>query len=532
MSAAATPIWSASSAELPLQHRREEDSENTHVSLPNAPDTPPRSKEHSGNELPDSASGMENRLQRRKCTEPLDLIETTPFRFVVLALFAAFGFINQVQYVAFAFVIRETETYFNVGALEVNLLSLLIPVVYVIGVLPGCFVYNKVGLRYGMIIGAAVNAFASTLKLIAVWVPQYPLLVVAQLFVAMGQILFLSLPTLIAGIWFPPKERTVATAVASLLGFAGMAVGMFYSPHVVSLPDDCTATNWAALMGSQFGFSTLVLVLVVALARDKPLHRPSLTSTEDYKLPLFKFIKSQFRDLNFVLLTVSFGLITGFLTAVAGVLAQLLEPFGIDETESGLLAFSGILGGALNCALVGFLVDQTHRYKFTALGLATVSTALFVIATVLTKTVSDADALRVALYVLVPLLEFLVLPIVPVVMELAVELAYPCPETVPSTIVLASMCFFSFVGMIVFSIVLGDDPTVESGFYVLLITLIASALSIVGLLCVKEQLHRQAEDEVAPESQESSPADDGEQRIIETGVLATQAVDVRTLSPV
>ncbi|AYU77922.1 hypothetical protein, unknown function [Leishmania donovani] len=482
-------------------------------------------KKFGGSHLPDSVSVAEN---CRDGSESDDVIKATPFRFVIVALFAAFGFINQVQYVAFASITRETQTYFGVSALEVNLLILLIPIVYVLGVIPGCFVYNKVGLRYGMIIGAALNAFASVLKLVAVWAPKYPLLVVAQVFVAGGQILFLSLPPLIAGIWFPPNERTVATAVASLMGFAGMAVGMFYSPNVIFLPDHNTRKEWGASMGSQFGFSTLVLLLMLALASDKPKHRPSFTSTEHYKLPLLKFLKSQFEHLNFVLLTVAFGLITGFFTAVAGILAQLLEPFGISETKSGILAFSGILGGAANCALVGTFVDRTHYYKCTALTLAAISTALLLVVVIVAKAPTNLGAVTLAFYILVPFLAFLVLPIVPVVMELAVELTYPCPETVSSTIVLASMCFVSFAGMVVFSLILGDKPTMDSSLYVLLITLLVSAVSLGMLFFVKEQLRRKAQDKILCETGNGSASQAVKRPTAETDV---PAADARAQSP-
>ncbi|KAG5508612.1 hypothetical protein GH5_06865 [Leishmania sp. Ghana 2012 LV757] len=488
--------------DLPTEERQPDCLDET---VPPILASPQDAKNFEISNFPDPASITEN---GGECSGSDCTVQTTPFRFVILSLFAAFGFINQVQYVAFASITRETQRYFHVGSLEVNLLSLLVPITYVVGVAPGCLLYNKVGLRYGMIIGAGVNTFASLLKFIAVWAPKYPLLVVAQVLVAGGQILFLSLPTLIAGIWFPPKERTVATAVATLMGFAGMAVGMFYSPNVISLPNRNTRKEWAASMGSQFAFSGLVLLLMVVLASDRPKYRPSRTSTDHYKLPLLKFLQSQLRDFNFVLLTIAFGLIAGIFTAVAAVLAQLLEPFGISETKSGILAFSGILGGAANCALIGSFIDRTHLYKYTTMTLAAVSTALLLLTIIFTKTINHADALMTALYVLVPFLEFLVLPMVPVVMELAVELTYPCPETVSSTIVLASMCFFSFVGIIVFSLVLTDTPTVDRGFYVLLITFTVSALGIVMLIFVKEKLRRKAEDEGLCGTQSGHTAED------------------------
>ncbi|KPI89095.1 hypothetical protein ABL78_1831 [Leptomonas seymouri] len=474
-------------------------------------------------------------------TSPVAVIRTTPYRHLMIIMFAVFGFSNQLQYVAFTTIVREAEAYFNVNAIAVNVLSLLIPIIYVVGVVPGCYIYNHVGLRYGMIIGAGTNAFAGLLKLIAVWAPYYPLLVVAQIFVAIGQILYLSLPTLIAGIWFPPSERTVATAVASLMGFAGMAVGMFYSPHVVSLPDENTQKEWGGLMGSQFGLSMLILVVIGICARDKPKYNPSQTSTENYKLPLARFLKAQMRDKNFMLLTVSFGLSVGFLSSIAGMLTQLLEPFEISEEISGILAFSGILGGAMNCGVVGLCVDYTHRYKLTILILTAIMIVLVIIVTTILKVVKDFNAVAVALYILIPLVELTVLPIVPVVMELAVELAYPCPETVPTTLVLASMCFFSFVSMMIFSFILGDVPTTNSSFYCLLLTLCVSVASFIGFFFVQEKLCRHVEDDaldkaVAEEDERgdddegAKAANDGaeihEKRMnVETGIAASPPDD-------
>ncbi|KAG5508275.1 hypothetical protein JKF63_05531 [Porcisia hertigi] len=453
--------------------------------------------EFKGKDLPNSQKTEEANREDHEA----DLVfKTTPFRFIVLGLFAAFGFINQIQYVGFTTIIRETESFFGVNAFKVNVLSLLVPMVYVIGVIPGCYLYNKVGLRYGLIIGTGLNATASVIKFIAVWAPKYPLLAIAQVLVAGGQILFLSLPTLVAGIWFPSNERTVATSVASLFSFFGMAVGMFYPPYVISLPDRNTQKEWGASIGSQCAFSILVLTLTSLFVSDKPKYRPSVTSDDLYKLPLLNFLKSQLKDLNFLLLAAAFGLITGSMTAIAAVMEQLLRPFGIEETTTAILAFTGILGGALNCALVGRFVGRTHYYKYTAIALATLSTSLLLVVVIGIKTIQETEGKMTLFYVLVPVIEFLVLPLVPVVMELGVELAYPCPETVPTTIVLGSMCFFSLIGTVVFSLIIGVTPTVERTFSVVLVALILSAISTGALVFVKETLRRKARDEALGES--------------------------------
>lgn len=473
-----TLCWSALSICTPedaIPHTAKEDGEVTpmETSLP-ALGTPPYQQDA------DDEAG-----------EAVVVYRASRVRFVVAAVFALFGLINQVQYVAYATIVRETEDKFGVNALQVNLLSLLIPVVYCLGVVPGCWLYNVVGLRHGQILGAGANAFASSLKLICVWAPRYPLVVVAQVFVAVGQIFYLSLPPLIAARWFPVEERTVATAACSLMGFVGMAVGMFASPRVVYLPDHADNGAWGRLMGTQFAVSVLVLLLMIALVPEKPKHKPSPTAAkEEGDAYIWKTLRRPFRNANMMALAVFFGLPVGFLTAVAALLTQIVEPFGIPEQHAGILAFAGILGGAANCAVVGWIVDRLRRYKAALLLLTCSVTVLLVPVAILMKTVKNNDVFAIAAYIIVPLLECLVLPLVPVAMELSVELTYPEPETASATVALLSMCFFSFVGMIVFSLILGDHPTKSNSAVVVIVTLVLCALSVVGLLFVKEDRRR------------------------------------------
>lgn len=427
---------------------------------------------------------------------------TSRMRFVVVAIFAIFGFVNQVQYTAYATIVREAQDKFSVSALEINLLSLLIPVVYCLFVVPGCWYYTKVGLRYGMITGGAINALGSILKFIAVWAPKYPIVVIAQIFVAFGQVLYLSLPPLIAARWYPVPQRTVVTAVCSLFGFFGMAVGMFYSPRIVSNANNTVANkHWAALMGSQMGLSLLVVVLMLAFVAERPKKRPCVTADRDEEESgkLWGHLRHQFKNINLLILALALGGTVGCLSAVAGVLTQILEPFGISEQTSGILAFAGIMGGAANCALVGFIVDRSRRYRVVLLALTAAVLALLTPAVILSRVVTNNKAIAVAMYIIIPLLELLVLPLVPVTMELSVELTYPDPETVSSTLVLMSMCLISFIGMVVFSVILGDFPTKTSSFIVLLIALCCCAVSFVGMWFVKERRlrHKQEQSDIS-----------------------------------
>ncbi|EPY37057.1 hypothetical protein STCU_00240 [Strigomonas culicis] len=394
--------------------------------------------------------------ERSHCKE---VFKVTKRRFLVLLLFAFIGFITQVQYVCFSTVVRATEEKYDVNAFTVNLLSILIPVIYVLGVFPLFYLFNKIGLRYGIIGAAGLNTIATALKFISIWVPYIGLLIVAQIFVAACQLLTLGLGPLVASVWFPAPERAVATSVGTLFGFIGMAVGMFYGPYIVSLPNQMSNMHWGVFYGVQFGFILVVSALSFFLIPGKPKYRPASTSTHVMDVAVWPVLKTQLKSFNIMLLTISFGIITGLLTAVAAMLTQILEPFGISSDISGTLAFSGILGGSASCVVAGLLMDRYHCYRKLLLLLGFATLALLIPIAAVSKGAGSNMPVQIVAYIVIPLVECLVLPMVPVGLELIVELTFPAPEHIAATVLLASMCLWSVIGMLVFSCVVGDTPT-------------------------------------------------------------------------
>ncbi|EPY41559.1 hypothetical protein AGDE_02365 [Angomonas deanei] len=268
-------------------------------------------------------------------------VRTSRLRIVVLTVFAGLNFVTQVQYVTFSTIVRETQGFYHISALTVNVLCLIIPLVFAIGAYPGCLVYNKIGLWNGFLLGFSVNSFAGVLKFISVVKPHVAFLVVAQVCVGIGQLFSLGLASLVSSVWFPVHERSLATSFGALFGFVGMAVGMFYSPFMVDTADD--VAGWVTLWVTQFGFSGLFLAFhgfSKLFIPERPKYPPALTATTELDtVPLPTVFKAVLKNKKFIYVTLVFGVISGFLTAVAAMLIQLLEPFGIPETTSGILAF-------------------------------------------------------------------------------------------------------------------------------------------------------------------------------------------------
>jgi MFS transporter, FLVCR family, feline leukemia virus subgroup C receptor-related protein len=412
-------------------------------------------------------------------------------RWIVLLIYCLYGLSNQVQYVAFSTIVRELQDYYRISSLQVNVLTAMFPIIYVMLVFPGCTVYEAIGLRGGLLIGAGFNAIGSVLKLLAVWIAEYWILLIAQLFNAVSQVFFLALPPLVASTWFPDNERTLATALGTLSGFVGMAIGMFYSPQLVE--KHSTTKNFGVLFGSQCCLGVVVFLGVLLFVDPSPPSSPSLTANRrTERVAVWPVLREQLKNKNVVLLCLCFGLVNGLYTGLAAVLSQIMQPFGVTEDQTGLIALCGILSGAVGCGVVAPFVDRHRQYKkpiiffFGIVGLLAAMTSLCM------KVISN-DFVTAA-FVLTILIELMVLPVMPIVLELSVELTYPHPETICSSLAIASLSFWSVVGIGIFSAILGDTPTQSDSFTLMTTVVVINFVAVFLMFFVKEDCLRLAKE--------------------------------------
>ena len=420
------------------------------------------------------------------------VIQLSKRRWLVLGLFMLYGFSNQLQYVAYVTIVDQAKAFFSCTPAAINALAAIFPAIYVIFVFPGCKAYGSLGLRKGMLIGATLNGLGSIIKMVAAAaVPNFWLLVVANVFNAGAQVLFLGLPPMVASIWFPDDERTLATALGTLTGFVGMACGLFYSPRVLNGFPHSEKTGMTVLFATQAVASVLPMIGVFFFVSNAPPSPPSRTANSGAQsIPsILAVLKRYCTNKNFMVMAITFGAVVGLFTALATVLPQLLKPLGIGEDKTGVLSFVGILSGALSCALTAPVIDKYRQYKKPWLLLLSLQCIFLAIMMVVVYAM-DAPSVA-ASFVLIIALEMAMLPQFPVAMELAVELTYPDSESLAGSALMVSLSFWSVIGTIVFSIILGKNPTI--GDTRLLLDVMMGVLVAVWLalvLFLKEDLRR------------------------------------------
>ena len=87
------------------------------------------------------------------------------------------------------------------------------------------------GLRSGMVLATFMGMLCGWVRYLSVTIEDqrtaYAVLLLGQCIGALAQPMFTNAPAKIAGSWFPPKEREIATTVAAILNPVGNAIGIW-----------------------------------------------------------------------------------------------------------------------------------------------------------------------------------------------------------------------------------------------------------------------------------------------------------------
>lgn len=350
-----------------------------------------------------------------------------PNRWIALGLCAAYSCTNAIQWVTYAPVADSSKEYFNLNTFQLNMLSTVYMIVFVIGAVFTCSTFERWGVRRAVLIGSGLNALGSILKFfLGIEVPCYTTVIIAQTVNAFAQLFVLSTPPLIAAQYFPANTRAFATAVAATANTVGYAAWLVVPPLIVT---SASKSQFQILFGIQMGMCSAVFLGVIFFLKPPQYLPPStelldakrsttngnesgqlkevegavemssytytassptksnvqkcvLSNTEEVKsvhlsrwdrfmanqqvvilIQVFQTCALLVRNRDFCLLLCSFSIGTGTIWAFFGVLAQISDPVGVSELLAGISGSGSVVFATILAYLVGLWVDRTHRYK-------------------------------------------------------------------------------------------------------------------------------------------------------------------------
>ncbi|XP_055438978.1 heme transporter FLVCR1 isoform X1 [Bubalus kerabau] len=180
--------------------------------------------------------------------------------------------------------------------------------------------------------------------------------------------------------------------------------------------------------------------------KEKPQYPPSqaqavLQDSPPGEYSYVKSIRNLFKNIPFVLLLISYGIMTGAFYSVSTLLNQMiLTHYEGEEVNAGRIGLTLVVAGMVGSILCGLWLDYTKTYKHTTL---TVYILSFVGMVVFTFTLSLGHIIIV--FVTGGLLGFFMTGYLPLGFEFAVEITYPESEGTSSGLLNAAAQIFGIL---------------------------------------------------------------------------------------
>lgn len=199
-------------------------------------------------------------------------------------------------------------------------------------------------------------------------------------------------PSFVSAVWFPPRERTWATALGFLGNNLGPALGFLVALPVQREPD----LPWLLYAESILAAISLAMILLhfpaaprmapSATARsrrradphvsvngsvndeaDAVVPRPSLRRAVAVVMAHFREMGRSLLNVPFVLLALSGGIQGGVFNGWSASLPVLLKPMGISSDRAQWLGFFANVAGISGALLVGFISERLFHRKYKRL---------------------------------------------------------------------------------------------------------------------------------------------------------------------
>ncbi|XP_029808924.1 feline leukemia virus subgroup C receptor-related protein 2 isoform X4 [Suricata suricatta] len=307
--------------------------------------------------------------------EDLSVIKVSKRRWAVVLLFSCYSMCNAFQWIQYGSINNIFMKFYGVSAFAIDWLSMCYMLTYIPLLVPVAWLLEKFGLRTIALTGSALNCLGAWVKLGSLKPHLFPVTVLGQVICSVAQVFILGMPSRIASVWFGANEVSTACAIAVFGNQLGIAIGFLVPPVLVpNIEDqDKLAYHISIMFYIIGGVATLLFILVIIVFKEKPKHPPSRAQSLSYALasPDASYLSSivrLFKNLNFVLLVITYGLNAGAFYALSTLLNRMvIIHYPGEEVNAGRIGLTIVIAGMLGAVISGIWLDRSKTYKETTL---------------------------------------------------------------------------------------------------------------------------------------------------------------------
>lgn len=384
-------------------------------------------------------------------------------RWYILIVFSICASLNNLIWNTWGPIQGTSQVVFGWDNTTITLMADWGPISFVVAVVPMCWLMDMKGLRVAVLAAAFLEFIGSGLRCIPVndLTLQTWIIHCGQFITGIGGPIAMAAAPLVSAAWFPPEQRTTATAISSLACYSGTALSFLIGPllvpdvltyvspaqiknatskgqisflklshHFNQTQKDVFARKIMNLMYIELGATFLTMMCILIYFPEKPKLPPSVTAAVG-RLEFKVGAKSLLKNGQFWLLVFIYGVGTGIYGGWCSVLDLNVSQFGISQNTAGWLGFGAVVAGSVSGISLSIFADHFARYmKLIVIALlagATVSLAIFTLVCAGVLPFSET-----ILYITSILGGFFVNGTIPLFFEMAVESTYPVAEGITS----------------------------------------------------------------------------------------------------
>ncbi len=288
-----------------------------------------------------------------------DQIQVYPYRWVVLFVFALICAIIQIQWLTFASVAREARLFYNVSALQIDFLSLIFMIIFLLVCIPASYIIDRFGIRMGLGIGAVLTGVFGLMK--GFYPSDYTLVVIAQTGLAVAQPFIMNAATKVAVQWFPLLERALAVGISTLAQFLGIIIVMICTPLMIET-GIVGVYDLSSMLMTYGLISGAGAVIMLVFLREKPPTPPEIVEYKE-DLSILKNVKLIFGKPDMKYLFPVFFIGLGVFNAVSTCIDQICQTKGLTMEQTGLIGGIMLVGGIIGALILPVLSDKLKRRK-------------------------------------------------------------------------------------------------------------------------------------------------------------------------
>jgi len=349
-------------------------------------------------------------------------IKVYSYRWVILALYFLITMIIEIQWLTFASIASAAQEYYNASALEIDFLSMIYMIVFIVLSIPASYIIDTYGLKTGLVIGAILTGGFSLMK--ALFAESYLIVAIAQTGLAMAQPFILNAVTKVGAKWFPKNERATVAGIGSLAQYVGIIIALAITPLLITQFEGggYNLSNMLMIYGI---FSVIGSILLLILFRDEPPTAPS-TAEETVRIKPIEGMKNIFKSMDMKLLLLMFFIGLGIFNAVSTCIDKICGSLTIEET--GLVGGVMLVGGVLGALIIPPISDKVEKRKpFLTLCMAAMIPGLIGLAYFTTF---------IPLMISGFLFGFFIMSAGPIGFQYGAEKSFPSPESISQGLIL------------------------------------------------------------------------------------------------